>query len=124
MVLEGEPGDPTVVLRHLKQPAEPVGPLTLRHDHSIGSTILFDDHPDLLNFLIMTGSMGVTAAEAARVVIGRTAESDLKTIRRNLNQLVDQGFATKQSGRRTSHGEEPDRWYASAQASWRPDENV
>ena len=32
-VLDGEPGDPTVELRHLKQPAEPIGPLTLRHDH-------------------------------------------------------------------------------------------
>jgi hypothetical protein len=28
MVADGEPGDPTVELRHLKQPAEPIGPLT------------------------------------------------------------------------------------------------
>jgi replicative DNA helicase len=124
IVLDGEPGDPTVELRHLKQPAEPVGPLTLRHDHSIGSTILFDSRPDLLNFLITTGSMGVTAAEAARVVIGRAAPSDLRTIRRNLNQLVDQHLAIKQSGNRTKHGAEPDRWHASALASWSPDENL
>jgi hypothetical protein len=50
IVLECEPGDPTAELRHLKQPAEPVGPLTLRHDHTAGVTALFDDRPDLLSF--------------------------------------------------------------------------
>jgi hypothetical protein len=118
IVLEGEPGDPTVELRHLKQPAEPVGPLTLRHDHTLGVTVVFDDQPDLLDFLIAAGSTGATAEEAARVVIGRAAPSDLKTIKRKLNKLVDQILATKQSGKRTSHGAEPDRWYASPQAAW------
>jgi replicative DNA helicase len=50
IVLECEPGDPTAELRHLKQPAEPVGPLTLGHDHTAGVTALFDDRPDLLSF--------------------------------------------------------------------------
>jgi hypothetical protein len=49
IVLDGKPGDPTVELRHLKQPAEPVGPLTLRHDHTAGVTVLFDNRPDLLD---------------------------------------------------------------------------
>jgi len=124
IVLDGEPGDPTVELRPLKQPAEPVGPLTLRHDHSMGSTILFDSRPDLLNFLITAGSKGLTAEEAARVIIGRAAESDRKTIKRKLNQLVDQGLAIKKPGKRTSHGAEPDRWFASALATWRPDQNL
>ena len=56
IVLDGEPGDPTVELRHLKQPAEPVGPLTLRHDHSVGRTVLFDSRPDLLELLITAGA--------------------------------------------------------------------
>ena len=55
IVLEGDPGDPTVELRHLKQPAEPVGPLTLGHEHSVGWTVLFDDRPDLLELLITAG---------------------------------------------------------------------
>jgi hypothetical protein len=58
IVLDGEPGDPTVELRHLKQPAEPVGPLTLRHDHTSGVTVMFDDHPDLLDLLIAAGQLG------------------------------------------------------------------
>lgn len=40
--LEGQPGDATVTLRHVKQPAEPVGPLTLAHDHAAGSTTTLD----------------------------------------------------------------------------------
>jgi replicative DNA helicase len=124
IVLEGDPGDPTVELRHLKQPAEPVGPLTLRHEHSVGVTVLFEDRPDLLGFLIAAEWTGVTAEDAARVVIGRAAPSDLKTIKRKLNKLVDQNLATKQSGKRTSHGAEPDRWYATPQATWSQREDL
>jgi hypothetical protein len=56
IVLECEPGDPIAELRHLKQPAEPVGPLALGHDHTADVTALFDDRPDLLSFLITAGS--------------------------------------------------------------------
>src|SRR4029453_5258011 len=76
IVLDGEPGDPTVELRHLKQPAEPVGPLTLRHDHSAGRTGLFDGRPDLLQYLIATGPNGITAEEAALAIIGRATDND------------------------------------------------
>jgi hypothetical protein len=114
------------IIRHPTRPlscgtssnrAEPVGPLTLRHDHTPGVTVVFDDHPDLLDILIAAGSTGATAEDAARVIIGRAASSDLRTIRRKLNKLVDQYLATRQSGKRTSHGAEPDRWYASPQAA-------
>jgi hypothetical protein len=105
-------------LRHLKQPAEPVGPLTLRHEHSVGRTVLFDERHDLLQYLIAAGPNGVTAEEAALAIIGRSSDSDKKTIKRHLAKLVDQSLATKQSGKRTSHGAEPDRWYASPQAAW------
>jgi hypothetical protein len=56
IVLECEPGDPIAELRHLKQPAEPVGPLALGHDHTADVTALFDDRPDLLSLLITAGS--------------------------------------------------------------------
>jgi hypothetical protein len=124
IVLEGEPGDPTVELRHLKQPAEPVGPLTLRHDHTAGITILFDDGPDLLDFLITAGPTGITAEEAALAILGRATDNNKKTIRRKLDMLIKEGMAYKVEGKRTGHGAEGDRWYASPQAMWRPDENL
>jgi replicative DNA helicase len=123
MVLEGEPGDPTVELRHLKQPAEPV-PLTLRHNHTAGVTILFNDHPDLPDFLITAGSTGITSEEAALAMLGRATDNNKKTIRRKLDKLIKEGMAYKVEGKRTGYGAEGDRWYASAQANWRPDESL
>ena len=118
MVLEGESGDPTVELRHLKQPAEPIGPLTLRHEHGVGRTVLFDGQPDLKQYLIAAGTNGVTAEEAAMAIIGRATDNDKKTIKRHLEKLIKQQMAYKHAGRRTSNGAEPDRWYASPQANW------
>ena len=120
IVLEGDPGDPTVQLRHLKQPAEPVGPLTLRHEHSVGQTILFDRPPDLLELLIKAGANGVSAEEAALAIIGRATDNDRRTIRRQLAKLVTDNMALKVTGRRSGHGSEGDRWYASPQALWSP----
>ena len=124
IVLDGDPGDPTVELRHLKQPAEPVGPLTLRHDHSVGRTVLFDSRPDLLELLIMAGANGVSAEEAALAIIGRATDNDRKTIRRQLARLVTGGMARKETGKRSGHGSEGDRWYATPQATWSQREDL
>jgi hypothetical protein len=120
IVLDGEPGDPTVELRHLKQPAEPVGPLTLRHDHTSGVTVMFDDHPDLLDLLIAAVSTGVTAEEAALAIIGRATDNDRETIRRQLRRLLTENIARKETGKRSGHGSKGDRWYATPQATWSP----
>lgn len=124
IVLDGEPGDPTVELRHLKQPAEPVGPLTLRHDHSVGRTVLFESRPDLLELLITAGASGVNAEEAALAIMGRATDNDRKTIRRQLATLVTSGMARKETGKRSGHGSEGDRWYATPQATWSQRENL
>jgi replicative DNA helicase len=42
LMLWGEAGDPIVECVHLKQPAETVGPLTLEHEATTGSTIVAD----------------------------------------------------------------------------------
>ena len=38
LLIWGQAGDVTVSVRHLKQPGEPVGPLTAHHDHDAGTT--------------------------------------------------------------------------------------
>lgn len=38
LLIWGQAGDRTVSVRHLKQPGEPVGPLTAHHDHEAGTT--------------------------------------------------------------------------------------
>jgi len=111
IALDGEPGDPTVELRHLKQPAAPVGPLRIRHDHSTGTSTVVAEI-DLLDLLVGAGDAGVTAQQAADVVIGRTATKDLQKIRRELRKLVGDGLVQKIPGRKTAGGAEPDRWAA------------
>lgn len=97
--LDGQPGDLIVHLRHLKQPASEVGPLTIRHDHGAGKTELFET-PDLLELAIE----GITVKDAA-VVLFETSEpsaNEVEKARRRLDKLADRGDLE-----RTSHPGEP-----------------
>lgn len=120
IVLECEPGDPTAELRHLKQPAEPVGPLALGHDHTADVTALFDDRPDLLSLLITAGSRYHCRRRGSGSHRPRSAER-LEDDHSEAQQARGPGSCDQSPGRRTSHGAEPDRWYASTLANWRSD---
>ena len=50
--------------------------------------------------------------------MGRATDNDRKTIRRQLATLVTSGMARKETGKRSGHGSEGDRWYATPQATW------
>ena len=63
ILLWGQAGDPIVELRHLKQPAGEVGPLTLIHDHARGE-IHIHDPVDLTDLVWESG--GITAPETDR----------------------------------------------------------
>lgn len=118
LVINGEPGDPTVELTHLKQPAEPVGPLTLRHDHPTGRTTLMDGPVELLDVLLAGDDAGLSAEDLARAVIGRAGENDKKAIKRRLAKLETQGLAYKIPGGQTGSGRLPDHWAATPTARW------
>jgi hypothetical protein len=117
IALDGEPGDPTIVLKHLKQPAEPVSELTIRFDHSRGAVSVFGGSVDLLAWLVANPA-GLTARQLAQAVIGRAAEADLQKVHRQLRKLQGQDppLVSKQVGKRTASGAEPDRWFATAEA--------
>jgi hypothetical protein len=112
--LDGEPGDPTIELKHLKQPATPVGPLRVRHDHVTGTTSVATVI-ELLDLVVGAGDAGITAEQAALVIIGRAADSDKQKLRRALAKLVADGLAHHVRGQRTHVGAEPDRWVATGQ---------
>ncbi len=121
LLLWGEPGGPHVQLTHLKQPAEPVGPLRLVHDHLAGTTSLAADGggtssgPDALRAL-QDAPRGLDAHElAARSAGGgELTDAQLKRARRQLGELEKSGKAHRQSGGRGggSGGAAPDRWFA------------
>ncbi len=76
ILLAGEPGDPIVKFRHVKQPAEEVGPYQLLHDQTAGH-LAIDFQVDLIELVRSTGIEGLTAKDAA-------ARSPARVIRRPL----------------------------------------
>lgn len=116
LALDGEPGDPTVELRHLKQPADPVGPLTLRHDHPNGVTSRLDAPVRLMDVLLASDDAGLPAVELARAAIGRATENEQKRIKRQLAKLIEQGLAYRIPGGNVGGIRQPDHWAATPQA--------
>lgn len=99
LFVHGKPGDPIVTVRHLKQPAGEVGPLTVIHDHGAGTSSLHE--PTNLRRLLQgaTGG-GLTAREAAQSIF-QTASPDRNEVekaRRQLEQLITTGQAAKTDG--------------------------
>lgn len=109
ILLDGEPGDPTVTLHHVKQPAEPVGPLTVRHDHPTGSTVVYAGTTDLLTALKQRhqDGTGLTVEEAAALTLGRVDRTALAKTRRALDRLVDTLQATRTDAVNLATGKVP-----------------
>ncbi|MBG6095954.1 AAA family ATPase [Nocardioides luteus] len=66
VLLTGAPGDPIVGLHHLKQPADPVGPLKVIHDADAGRSEVW--HATDLATVALATPGGITALDAARVL--------------------------------------------------------
>jgi AAA domain len=112
LALDGEPGDATVELRHLKPPAEPVGPLTLRHDHATGTTTTFDGPQDVWAALRALGpDWGGTAEQLTQWIFGRALEKDVKRIQRRLQRWEQEGLVRREPGAMTPSGRAADTWF-------------
>ncbi|MDZ5662363.1 AAA family ATPase [Nocardioides sp. S-58] len=85
--LGGAAGDPIVEFKHLKQPAEPVGPFRLRHDHTRGQTTV-GQQIDLVG-LAASSLGGVTAKAAAAALYNSHSPSraEIEKARRRLDGL-------------------------------------
>lgn len=92
--LWGEAGDPVVTMKHLKQPANTVGPLTLIHDNVTGATTVVTDN-DPLQMLLTAGERGLTAKYLAEVMFGKSERNEVEKARRRLDSLVNRGVAKK-----------------------------
>jgi hypothetical protein len=64
ILLSGEPGDPIVGMRHVRAPADEVGPFQLLHDQVAGQITVFHS-ADLVELAKATGPDGLTARAAA-----------------------------------------------------------
>lgn len=98
VLLHGEAGDGVVEWKHLKQPAEPVGPFTIEHDHLAGTSEVYLG-TDPYDFLHSAGAAGVTVKEFALRWLGSADNSTTagkaatSKARRKLDSWVRTGAA-------------------------------
>ena len=95
VLLWGEPGDLVVEFRHLKQPADEIGPLQVVHDHGTGTTRIHE-HADL-ETVLETSRGGLTVKDAARVLFESDdpRANEIEKARRKLERLVERGIAER-----------------------------
>ncbi len=98
IALNGGSGDPLIELRHLKQPAEEVGPLKVAIDFETGEMTIWEGG-DLASVLRAAGQ-GLTANDAARHLYATEAPTskERERARRKLETVVAAGHAHKQVG--------------------------
>lgn len=106
--LHGVAGDPIVSMRHLKTPAEEVGPYRLIHDHDAGTTAIYHQS-DLVAIARLSGGRGITAKDAASAVEEKDnpSRSDIEKARRRLDKLADQGLLERVEGQSEGRGGKP-----------------
>ncbi|MDQ3671098.1 MAG: bifunctional DNA primase/polymerase [Actinomycetota bacterium] len=95
VLLWGEPGDLVVELRHLKQPADEIGPLQVLHDHGLGTSRIHE-HADL-ETVLGTSAHGMTVKDAARVLFEseEPRANEIEKARRKLDRLVERKIAER-----------------------------
>jgi AAA domain len=89
ILLNGEPGDPIIEFRHLKQPHEEVGPFQITHDPDTGQ-LSVGQQVDLVALVRRKGADGLIAKDAARALFDTDEPSRAQTekARRKLEKLV------------------------------------
>ncbi|UUO01696.1 bifunctional DNA primase/polymerase [Mycolicibacterium novocastrense] len=115
LLLAGEPGDPIVECRHVRQPVEEVGPLTLLHDHGAGTVQIYHQ-ADLAELAKAMGENGLTAKDAAAALFCRDGETppsraQIEKARRKLDRLASLGVLTEVAGAVGGRTKSPSVWF-------------
>jgi hypothetical protein len=109
ILLTGEPGDPIVGFRHVKQPAEELGPWQLAHDQVAG-LLTVEHRVDLIELVKAAGVDGLTAKGAAVAIIQNREPSaaEVEKARRKLAKLERDGLLMSAAG---TKGGSPAAWF-------------
>ena len=92
-----EAGDPIVELRHLKQPAEEVGPLRILHDQARGELTVFEEADSLS--ILRKAPKGLTPTNLAAVLFGADpTPAQVEKARRKLKRHLLEGDAHVKEG--------------------------
>lgn len=116
VLLSGEPGDPIVEFRHVRTPANEIGPYRLIHDQDAG-VITIDNTVDLVKLASLRGRDGLSAKAAASVLFttDEPSRAQVEKARRKLNRLVDAKRLIRRDGGKGGGAERDSAtWVASA----------
>jgi hypothetical protein len=118
LLLTGEPGDPLVGFKHVKQPAEELGPWQLGHDQ-IAGLLTVEHRVDLLALVNAAGVDGLTAKGAAIAITQKQEPSngDIAKARRKLIKLEADGDLVQFEGTKGgADGGTPSAWFLAARS--------
>ncbi len=100
VLLWGEAGSEIVELSHLKQPADPVGPWTIEHDHHHGTSKIARSFDALAFLRAHPGSTVSDAAHAEHAAPQKSGTAPWKRTERRLRKLVGDGLARVEAQQR------------------------
>ena len=108
VLLTGDPGDPIVGFRHVKQPAEEVGPFRLLHDQTAGD-LSVEHSVDLIALVKAAGVEGLTAKAAAMAFSDKNNpnRAEVEKARRKLEQMAAAGLLVRVDGEPRPDGGRP-----------------
>lgn len=86
LLLIGDPGDPLVECKHIRQPMTEVGPWVLLHDEQTGEMSIHDSR-DPLKLLEQAGPDGLTARQFAIQWLDSDSRAAVEKARRRLEKL-------------------------------------
>jgi hypothetical protein len=92
IMLSGDPGDPIVGFRHIRQPAEEVGPFRMLHDQDTGALSIYHV-VDLVEMAKAARADGLTAKGAAAALFekDKPTAGEIEKARRRLDKLTAAG---------------------------------
>lgn len=92
ILLSGKPGDTIVEFRHLKQPADTIGPYKVIHDHPAGLSTVWNA-ADPLAMIQASRGQGITARDYAAALFekDKPTANEIEKARRKLNALNRSG---------------------------------
>jgi replicative DNA helicase len=104
-LLWGQPGDPVVEFKHLKQPAGELGPFKIEHNHDTGLSVVARQ-VDPLEIVRASYGQGVSARELAGLITEKPkpTENERKKAERQLDRLVAAGLAYRKEATRGGAG--------------------
>lgn len=120
VLLTGNPGDPIVSMKHLKQPADEVGPFRLNHDQTAGLMTIMHA-TDIYELVRLSGPDGLTAKDAACALFGteKPNAAEVEKARRKLVKMAGAGQLVAHEGapRLGGGGKPTTAWFLAALAA-------